>query len=242
MANSFSSSIGSHRASALQGAMQAMSGGSFSSLPSTQSGLDNRQRAIEKASAWSDRGLSAFGGMGDSMNNMAANAASASLQLKASDAVHEANMDAARAAQDAQNQSGLFSTIAQGVSIGAMLLCERRLKTNIHSLDGDRAWAVVRELPLYGFNYKAMPGPTVYGPMIDEVEPLDTSLVRPSLLPPDEDGEVRGFDVVRHKAYESVALQQALHRIEALEADLGKLQDAVSRLLLQSTPSLAVAA
>ena len=239
MANSFSSSIGSHRASALQGAMQAMSGGSFSSLPSTQSGLDNRQRAIEKASAWSDRGLSAFGGMGDSMNNMAANAANAGLQLKASDAIHEANMDAARAAQSSQGLSGALGIAS---SVAGLFLCERRLKTNIHTLDANRAWAVVRELPLYGFNYKATPGPTVYGPMIDEVEPLDTSLVRPTLLPPDEDGEVRGFDVMRHKAYESVALQQALHRIEALEADLGKLQDAVSRLLLQSAPSLAVAA
>jgi hypothetical protein len=60
--------------------------------------------------------------------------------------------------------------------------------------------------------------------MIDEVEQLDPSLVKQSLLPPDEEGPIRGFDVARHQAYETVALQQALQRIELLEARLLRLE------------------
>ena len=242
MGTSFSQFRSSGEDDDFRGAMQIMSGGGSFQPPDARGGLAQRQQALEKANAWSDRGISAIGGMGDHMNTLAANAAGTGMQMVAANEVHEANMDAAKAAQDAQNQSGLFSTIAQGVSIGAMLLCERRLKTNIHSLDGDRAWAVVRDLPLYGFSYKAAPGPTVYGPMVDEVEPLDPSLVRPTLLPPDEEGPVRGFNVMRHQAYQSLALQQALHRIEELESSLSKLQDATSRLLLQSMPTLIEAA
>jgi hypothetical protein len=60
--------------------------------------------------------------------------------------------------------------------------------------------------------------------MVDEVEHLDPSLVRPSLLPDDEQGPIRGFDVMRHQAYESAALQQALQRIEQLEERLAKVE------------------
>lgn len=236
MATSFSQFLESGQSDDFRGAMRAMSDGGGFQIPDPKAGLAQRQRAIDKANAWSERGISAYGGFGDHMNAMAANTANAGLQMVAADRVHQANMDAAKAAQDAQNQSGWMGIASQAAGIGLTLLCERRLKTNIHSLDANQAWAVVRDLPLYGFHYKAAPGPTVYGPMVDEVEPLDPSLVRPSLLPPDEEGPVRGFDVMRHQAYESLALKQALGRIEQLEGDLAKLQDAVARLLLAAAP------
>jgi hypothetical protein len=217
--------------------MAAM-GGSSLQLPDPRNGAARHMEAIEKANAWADRGVSAVGGMGDFMGQMQGQAASAGMQMAASDAVHEANMDAARAAQSAQGLSGALGIAS---SVAGLFLCERRLKTNIHNLDGENAWRVVRDLPLYGFSYKATQGNTVYGPMVDEVEPLDPSLVRPTLLPPDEEGPVRGFDVMRHQAYESLALQQALSRIEQLEGDLAKLQDGVARLLLHVTPVLEAA-
>lgn len=231
MATSFSSMLGSRRSDAFAGAMQAMGGSSFD-LPDARAGMAKRQQAVEKANAWADRGISAVGGMGDQMAAMQGQAASAGMQMVATDAMHQANMEAARAQQNASSIGGIMGIASSVVG----LLCERRLKTNIHSLDANQAWTVVRDLPLYGFHYKAAPGPTVYGPMIDEVEPLDPSLVRPSLLPPDDDGPVRGFDVMRHQAYESLALQQALGRIEQLEGDLAKLQDAVARLLVAAAP------
>jgi hypothetical protein len=239
MGTSFSRYLGSSQDDDFRGAMQAMSDGGRFQVPDPRAGIAQRQQAVEKANAWSDRGISAMGGMGDHMNALASQAAENGLSMVASDQIHQANMEAVKAQQAAQNQSGWMGIASQGIGLGLSLLCERRLKTNIHKLDGDNAWRVVRDLPLYGFSYKATPGPAVYGPMIDEVEPLDATLVRPSLLPPDEDGPVRGFDVMRHQAYESLALQQALQRIEGLERDLARLQDGVARLLLESMPALA---
>lgn len=242
MATSFSQYRGSGQNDDFSGAMEAMAGSRRFQPPDPAAGMAKWQDAVGKANAWADRGVAAFGGMSDQMTAMAGDTANAGMQMVASKRMHQSEMDAARAAQAAQKKSGIFGTIAQGLGIGLSLLCERRLKTNINTLDSDRAWQVVRSLPLYSFNYKAAPGPTVYGPMIDEVETLDPSLVRPSLLPDDEDGPVRGFDVMRHQAYESLALQQALHRIEGLEANLAKLQDATARLLLERMPALAEAA
>lgn len=236
MASSFSG-LGGSRDKSFAAAMSMMGDSSFGSVDPSR-GASSRLRALEKANAWADRGIASIGGQGDFMANMQGQAANAGLQLTASDAIHDAQMDAAKAAQSAQ---GLSSAIGAATSVAGLFLCERRLKTDIESLDPAHAWSVVRDLPLYSFHYKANPGPTVYGPMIDEVEPLDPSLVRPSLLPPDEQGPIRGFDVMRHQAYESAALQAALHRIEGLESDLAKLQDALARLLLERVPTLEAA-
>jgi len=227
MANDFRAQIGGYRASAMQNAMATMAGSSFDAVTSQglQSGLDNRQRAIEKASAWTNRGISAVGGMGDFMNDMAGQAMQQGLQAKTSDAIHQEQMKAARAAQSANGHSGALGIAS---SVAGLFLCERRLKQGIESLAPDNAWSVVRDLPYYSFEYKAAPGRTAYGPMIDEVEQLDPSLVRPTLLPPDEEGPVRGFDVMRHQAYETIALQQALQRIEQLEARLARLEAPVA--------------
>jgi hypothetical protein len=238
MANTFGN-IGSHRAASFASAMDSMNNSSFGLGVNSASGADSRLKALEKAQAWADRGVAAIGGQGDFNANLQAQAANANLQLASNAAIHDAQMDAAREAQDAQNTSSMIGLGAQALGL---ILCERRLKTDIESLDPAHAWAVIRDLPIYSFHYKTNPGPTVYGPMIDEVEPLDPSLVRPSLLPPDEEGPIHGFDVMRHQAYESAALQAALHRIEGLEADLAKLQDAVTRLLLERTPTLETAA
>jgi hypothetical protein len=227
MANTFRSSIGAYRANAMQDAMSALGGGSsFDSV--TQGGvasnLESRQRALEKANAWSERGIAAVSGMGDHMSEMQNQSMSQGMNFATNASIHNTNMEAAKAQAAAQNKSSTFGTIAQGVGLGLSLLCERRLKTDIAALNPDNAWSLVRDLPLYSFQYKAAPGPTVYGPMIDEVESIDDSLVRPSLLPADQDGPIRGFDVMRHQAYESVALQQALQRIEQLEARLSALE------------------
>jgi hypothetical protein len=227
MANTFRSSIGAYRANAMQDAMTALGGGSsFDSV--TQGGvasnLESRQRALEKANAWSERGVAAVGGFGDHMGEMQNQAMSQGMNFATNASINKTNLEAAEAQAAAQNKSGTFGMIAQGVGLGLSLLCERRLKTDIAALNPDNAWSLVRDLPLYSFQYKAAPGPTVYGPMIDEVETIDPSLVRPTLLPDDQDGPVRGFDVMRHQAYESIALQQALQRIEQLESRLAALE------------------
>lgn len=118
------------------------------------------------------------------------------------------------------------------VSSVAGLFCERRLKQQIQPLDDRCAWSVVRDLPLYQFEYRHRPGLTVYGPMVDEVEALDPSLVVPMDLEAQalgiHDGQpVRGLDAGRQRAYESLALQQALRRIEALESRLLQLEAAL---------------
>lgn len=229
MANDFRSQISGSRSAAMRDAMSMMGGGgTFDAISSgaVGSGMDKRQQAIEKARAWSDQGISAYSGMGDTMTGLSAQAMGQGIQMKTAAAVHKAQMDAARAAQKANNTNGIFGAIT---GIAGLFLCERRLKEDIQPLPAN-AWDVVRDLPLYSFRYKANPGPVVYGPMVDEVEQLDPSLVRPSLLPDDEQGPIRGFDVMRHQAYESVALQQALERIEQLEARLARLEAPMSLL------------
>jgi hypothetical protein len=238
MANDFRSQVGGYRASSMQNAMAMMGGGnSFDSVVSDgiASGAARRQQAIDKANAWSSQGTAAMSSMGDSMNAMAGNAMNQGLGMAASAAAQREQMKAAKASQ----KSSTFSNIlGAATGVAGLFLCERRLKEDIEPIPPAAAWEVVRDLPLYSFRYKGNPGPTAYGPMIDEVEPLDPSLVKPTALPPDEEGAIRSFDIVRHQAYESAALQQALQRIEQLEGDLSKLQDAVGRLLLQSMPTL----
>jgi hypothetical protein len=224
MANDFRAQIGGYRASAMQNAMATMAGDSgFDAVTAKglQSGLDNRQRAIEKASAWTNRGISAVGGMGDFMNKMGGEAMQQGLQAKAS---HLAYQEQKKAMEAQKKSNGLGGILGIASSVAGLFLCERRLKQDIAPLPPADAWSLVRDLPYYSFEYKAVPGRTAYGPMIDEVEQLDPSLVRPTLLPADEEGPIRGFDVMRHQAYETIALQQALQRIEQLEARLARLE------------------
>jgi len=161
------------------------------------------------------------------------------LQAKASYLAHQEQMKA----MEAQNKSsGLGGILGIASGVAGLFLCERRLKQDIAPLPPADAWSLVRDLPYYSFEYKAAAGRTAYGPMIDEVEQLDPSLVRPTLLPADEHGPVRGFDVMRHQAYETIALQQALQRIEQLEARLARLEaPAISTAAWQRQPALVAA-
>lgn len=213
------SGIGGSRAAKFAGAMQGMNSKSFG-LPDPEQGLASRMQAMNKANAWKNQGIEALGATANQSTNMASQAAGEGISLLSNAKINKFNRDAAEAAMAANSKASTFGAISQGIGILAGLFCERRLKTNIAPLDQDAAWAAVRDLPLYSFSYKANPAVTVYGPMIDEVEPLDLSLVRPSLLPDDEEGPIRSFDVLRHQAYQAVALQQALLRIEALEQRL----------------------
>lgn len=213
------SGIGGSRAAKFAGAMEGMNSKSFG-LPDPEQGLAGRMQAMNKANAWKNQGIEAYGGMANQMTDMTAQAAGEGINLLSNAKINKFNKDASEAAMAAQSKASSFGAVAQGIGIIAGLFCERRLKTNIASLDHDAAWTAVRDLPLYSFSYKANPAVTVYGPMIDEVEPLDPSLVRPSILPDDEEGPIRSFDVLRHQAYQALALQQALLRIEALEQRL----------------------
>lgn len=184
---------------------------------------DNRATALEKAYAWTDRAVGLAGAMSEQGSKQLGEYANFGLNQQASAIQHEYNVDAAKAALEAQESSGIMGAIGSVVGLGASLLCERRYKQDIEPLAVD-AWSAVRDLPLYSFAYRMAPGKTVYGPMVDEVESIDPSLVRTSLFPDDEQGPVRGFDVMRFDAYETLALQQALQRIEQLEARLQQLE------------------
>jgi hypothetical protein len=229
MGNDFRSQIGGYRANSMQNAMQMMGGGnSFNSVVSGSiaNGAQRRQEAIDKANAWTSQGTAAMSSMGDSMNALAGNAMQQGMSMAANAAAQNEQMKAAKAARKSSAISSGISTAIGAVSTFAplLLLCERRLKEDIAPIPEAAAWGLVRDLPLYSFHYKGNPGPTAYGPMIDEVEPLDPSLIRVTSLPPDKEGPIRGFDTARHQAYESIALQQALQRIEQLEHRLNSLE------------------
>lgn len=124
---------------------------------------------------------------------------------------------------------GILGAIGSVVGIGASIFCERRLKQQIRPLDDRSAWEVVRDLPIYQFEYRHRPGVTVYGPMVDEVEAIDPLLVRPmdyeaAALGIADGQPIRGVDLGRQRAYETLALQQALRRVESLESRVLELE------------------
>lgn len=143
--------------------------------------------------------------------------------------------EARKKAQKAAEPSGLEKVLGIGstiASIGASIFCERRLKQDIRLLDDRNSWALVRDLPLYQYEYRHKPGLVFYGPMVDEVEAIDPSLVVNLDAEAEAQGiadgkPVRGVDLGRQRAYEAMALQQALRRIEALEARLFDLEAAL---------------
>ena len=139
---------------------------------------------------------------------------------------HEIEMDVMQAQLDAQNsQNGVNTAVGFGkmalqalpMVIGAF--CERRLKQFIRSLSPMRAWEVVRDLPTYAFTYKHKPTEQAYGPMVDEMETIAPELIVDMGIAPDGE-HASGVDLAKLAAYQHLALQQALQRIEALEAKL----------------------
>lgn len=109
MSNSFRSQIGSHRASALQGAMQALGGNQSLGEQlgsSIQSGAQDRMGAIEKAQAWQQRGVDQFSSMGDQFMNMTAQAGQQGIQALSSRRQHELQKEVIEAQNAAAAQQG----------------------------------------------------------------------------------------------------------------------------------------
>lgn len=227
---------GSGRQGSLEKAMGLMQAGRLDLTSVGGSNAESHRAAFEKAQAWANQGLDALNSTANSMTDMVAQVAGQGIQMAGDAARQKAEMAAARAEAKERNKSNWLGVAAQGVGlVGGLLLCERRLKGDIQALDADRAWRAVRDIPQYQFRYRSNPGSLAYGPMVDEVELVDESLVRPSMLPDDAEGAIRGFDIMRFQAYESVALAAALNRIEDLEAKVARLTDAVQRLQLDHT-------
>lgn len=175
-------------------------------------------------------------GMGNALNSLSAQNAATGLNRSYTAASNQAELAASEeiyknqkeAYEDAQDSDTIGKFISTGFQI-AGAFCERRLKTDITPINATHAWATVRDLPLYSFRYRHNPAIPAYGPMVDEVRQVDPDL----LIPMDEqaqhlaiaDGEpIYGVDIAKRAIYESAALQQALQRIEQLEARLAQLE------------------
>jgi hypothetical protein len=104
---------------------------------------------------------------------------------------------------------------------------ERRYKQNIdiEPLIPSDCWTVARDLPIRTYEYKDNPGNLTYGPIVDEIVPIDPTLVLDTGRE-DEEGPVRTYDNGRLQAMYQVALQEALKRIEQLEAKVTALENA----------------
>ena len=108
------------------------------------------------------------------------------------------------------NLSGTVSTIAS----------ERRLKENIVSIDADVAWETIKTVPYYSYNFKSVSDVACYGPMADEV-PGEMKVATDRT---DDVGVIHTFDNGMLQARLYTALQTALTRIEALEAEVTALK------------------
>ena len=102
---------------------------------------------------------------------------------------------------------------------------ERRYKQNIDAepLNPETCWQVARNLPVRTYEYKDNPGNLTYGPIVDEIEPIDSSLIL-NTGREDEEGPVRTYDNGRLQAMYHVALQEAIKRIEQLEDKVAALE------------------
>ena len=110
---------------------------------------------------------------------------------------------------------------AQNTAITQLGGSERRLKENITLVDPSKAWEAVKSAPFYAWNYIGSDAENViYGPMVDEI-PSDMVV---KTCQSDEQGDIRTYDNPLLQARIYVALQQALKRIEALEAEVAALK------------------
>lgn len=226
MANTFRSAVGGYRREAFQNAMAGLSGGSAvgQAISRSSSGASEKHLdAINRASLYQSRAANMGAEFMNSSDDMNAQAMAHGMELASNKAQTDIQIKLDKQRQKAETGANTLGLIAKGVSTVApfLLACERRLKDNIKPIDENQSWKAVRDIPIYSFVYKQCPTATCYGPMVDEVAPVDPSLVRPSLLGTDEEGLIHGFDVLRYQAMMAVALRQALCRIEALEASLG---------------------
>jgi len=107
------------------------------------------------------------------------------------------------------------------------IVSERRLKTNIDSIDLDQAWTNAKDIPWRTFEYLDNLGTEYTGHIVDEVEAVDPSLILPTDQV-DDQGTIRTYDNAKLNAMRFVALQEALKRIEALEAEVTALKGGAS--------------
>ena len=97
---------------------------------------------------------------------------------------------------------------------------ERRIKNTIEPLDPVTSWETVRDLPYYSYKLKDNDQSTYYGPIVDECPEEMVVEGRTS----DEEGNIRTYDNSILQSRLFVALQTALTRIEALEAEVQSLK------------------
>lgn len=108
---------------------------------------------------------------------------------------------------------------------------ERRLKQNLTLVDPTTAWETIRDLPYYSYSFIADPDElTHYGPVVDEC-PADMQVTvyeeneeGVQVVRSDEEGPLRTYDNQLRDARLFVALQEALKRIETLEAEVAALK------------------
>lgn len=241
MANSFRENLNQARSNSYIGAFNRLQAGNnpiTSTIGNAVSGAEDDIEAFGRGSKMAGFGTTLLGGISGQLNSLAAEGAARNFQMGSTIANQQLDFDTqtklneiSADAQADQNKQGFFGALfSTGLKI-ASAFCERRLKTGIRPIDPSQAWAAVRDLPRYEFQYRHQPGVTAYGPMVDEAE-----IFAPSLLCSMDaearrlginDGEpVRGVDKDRMAAYEASALSLALRRIEELEQRLARLERA----------------
>ena len=108
---------------------------------------------------------------------------------------------------------------------------ERRVKENIELIDSATAWETIKSTPYYSYNYIGSdPSDVNYGPIVDEVpaemviQPMMENEAGEVVARSDSEGPIRSFDNGMLQARLYTALQTALTRIEALEAEVQQLK------------------
>ena len=113
--------------------------------------------------------------------------------------------------------NGVVSARSKDISqIGS----ERRLKNTIESLDPVTSWETIRDLPYYSYKLNGNDDTTYYGPIVDEC-PEEMVVEGTTSY---EEGNIRTYDNSLLQGRLFVALQTALTRIEALEAEVQALK------------------
>ena len=196
---------------------------------------DKALNAFGASSSMAQQGLNWQQGFGSALGGIQAQSAARGLDQVGQAASFAQKMETENKLNDIykdqaedQQRSSTIGSIIGAVGSIATIFCERRLKHDIAPIQPDQAWATVRDRNLYSFSYNHLPGITAYGPMVDEVQTIDPSLVvsmdHAANAAGIADGKpINGVDLDRSRAYEATALQLALQRIEALENRLALL-------------------
>jgi hypothetical protein len=128
-----------------------------------------------------------------------------------------------------QWNSSTTSYITAGGAIHAItttiqpVASERRLKENISLIDSSKAWETIKTTPFYSYNFIGVDSVN-YGPIADEVP----DEMRVATDRSDDVGTIHTYDNGMLQARLYTALQTALTRIEALEAEVTALKGAAS--------------